>query len=573
MQSIPLGRGPSSSIMLKQRYLPPVCTASRIAHGIVLFLVVLSVPVTHETPNTKNLQHWKLVAKHSHLRSLYPRRYNMLRWTCRLRDALEARGFLSSSADSLVLSQIKEAEFVAPKGCPSEFRWETFWSCFNNFRPESTAVTVTLVYPSADAADRRGLVRAVNTRDSRSIRALNGKTVNDLGQRNIAVLWLSPTVFISGVKFRITDEVHDYALNFGEIRCYITQLPAFDQVAFDEPSPLPIDFFQHLVPTERFACIFVDRSCVNPKRFPADYIMRLMSTIPTKSFFLGGLLNSDELRHILSHPFQEDEELSFSPSQAPFDNSVLLEVLMALLVEAPYLRRIELPRQVFLTSIEESSGVWLELLVRSPALKMRYSYEGAPEPAVLNAISKIHQKGDRTFFYLQVDDLWEGGRLALATSIVHPFLDGRFILEHLRIQFSDEANDTPGPEAFHQVMQELASVMIACRSKHLCHFTVSLGMFDSDFNVDDDVDHEYNRNMHKIRQWDESIFPQLVLNQCNKQLTKVLGGRLLPRAISAINWGILYRKTTDHIPYDMSTANASVIFDLVKADAVKSEQH
>jgi hypothetical protein len=238
----------------------------------------------------------------------------------------------------------------------------------------------------------------------------------------------------------------------------------------------------------------------------------------------SSLLNSDELRLILSHPFQADVRLSFRTSEAPFDNSVSLEVLMALLKKAPYLRHVELPRQVFPTSVEESSAVWLELLVWSPALKMHYAYVGAPEPAVLNAISKIYQTGDRTSFYLQVDDLWDGGRLALVTSIVHPFLDGQLILEHLRIRFSDENNDTPGLEAFRQVMQELASAMISCRSKHLCHFNVSLGMFDSDFNVDDDVDYEYERNMHKIRQWDESIFPQLVLNQCNKQLTTVLDG-------------------------------------------------
>jgi hypothetical protein len=215
----------------------------------------------------------------------------MLRWTCRLRDALEARGFLSSSADSKVLSQIKEAEFATPnQGFPREFRWETFRSCFNNFRSESTTVTVTLVHPSADAADRRGLVLAVNTRVSRSIRAMNGQTVQDLSQRNIAVLWLSPTVFISGLQLRITDEVHDYRVKCGGIICFITQLPAFDQVAFDEPSPLPIAFFQHVAPSEDCFYVYVDRSCVNPRRLPADHMMRLMCAFPATCVSLSGLL-------------------------------------------------------------------------------------------------------------------------------------------------------------------------------------------------------------------------------------------------------------------------------------------
>jgi hypothetical protein len=89
--------------------------------------------------------------------------------------------------------------------CPKSkrFRWETFCSCFKGATHDSSYVT--LVYP--DVAERRGLVSAMNvdTPASRFILAMNGQTANDLGQRNIDILWLSPTVFISAVKFRIND--------------------------------------------------------------------------------------------------------------------------------------------------------------------------------------------------------------------------------------------------------------------------------------------------------------------------------------------------------------------------------
>jgi hypothetical protein len=504
----------------------------------------------------------------------------MLRWTCSLRDAFEARGFLSSTEDSLVLSQIKEAEFVVGpnEAFPREFRWETFCSCFKRVCYDSNYVT--LAYPSVDAAGRQGLVLAMHTgrRIRSSPRAMNGQTINDLGQRNIDILWLSPTVFISGVKFRIANQIHDYQVTFGGIICYITQLPAFDQVEFDEPSPLPVDFFQHLAPSEQEYMLSLDRGSARPKLFPADYMIRLMSALPARCISFGGLINVDELRVLLAFPFHPNGILSFTES--PFDDSVSLDTFMELLKTAPYLHYLILPRQFFL--YEATTVALLEFTVESPALSTTYRYcGGSPTPALLNGISKSHQARDKTDFYLEVGRLWESENVALVTSVVHPFLDGRLTLEHLRIRVTDRnMDDRPDPITIHQVMQEIASTMISCRSRHLCHFNVALTFFigdDDDIEDDDDVvdacESVAERYIHRIRQWDEEIFPQLVLNYCSKRLNKALDGRLLPRAIGAINRGILYRKTTDHIPYNMSTANAGLIFRHIKTDAVKSEQY
>jgi hypothetical protein len=493
----------------------------------------------------------------------------MLRWTCRLRDEFEARGFLSSNVDSLVLSEIKEAEFVNPF-FPREFRWETFCSCFKGATPDSSYVT--LVGP--DVEERRGLVSAmsVDTPASRSILAMNGQTINDLGQRNIDILWLSPTVFISAVEFRIHHhQVHDYEVGIGSIFCFVTQLPAFHQEAFDEPSPLSIDFFQHLAPA-RDDYLSLKRSHLHPRRFPADYMVRLMSDITqSKDIVLEGpFINKDELRVVLSSSFHPNATLSFG--EAPFDDSVSLDVLMDLLKTAreprlqdkpsTALRRVALPRQVFLDDSEEPIGVMMTFDVESPALSMTYGYYGSPTPHVINVISQIHQAGDKTNLEFEVDRLREGGHhVAPVTSIVHPFLDGRLALENLWIHFYDKVEvDNPAPNVRDGIAQELANAMISCRSTSLCMFTVSLG----------GSGHFMEGCIQKIRQWDETIFPQLALNWCSKKLTQAPDLRLL---ISAINQGILYRKTTHHKPYNMSTANACVIFDHIKTEAVKAGQN
>jgi hypothetical protein len=54
----------------------------------------------------------------------------MLRWTCRLRDALEHRAFLFQSSQTAV-EELPEAEFVSStnEGFPSEFRWDVFPQC------------------------------------------------------------------------------------------------------------------------------------------------------------------------------------------------------------------------------------------------------------------------------------------------------------------------------------------------------------------------------------------------------------------------------------------------------------
>jgi hypothetical protein len=70
--------------------------------------------------------------------------------------------------------------------------------------------------------------------------------------------------------------------------------------------------------------------------------------------------------------------------------------------------------------------------------------------------------------------------------------------------------------------------------------------------------------------WDRIIFPRLALNWWygNYFQKRISGGSdqwaLVPWIVQAVNLGIVYRKTTFHTPHDTSSANAGVLFALVR---------
>jgi hypothetical protein len=90
----------------------------------------------------------------------------------------------------------------------------------------------------------------------------------------------------------------------------------------------------------------------------------------------------------------------------------------------------------------------------------------------------------------------------------------------------------------------------ACTSKDLCFFNVEVTACDR------------YRNLDHIEPWDQGLFPTLALNYCRKNITKPV--EALSLAIKAVNHGVMYRKTTDHLPCNATTTNAGVILYLLK---------
>jgi hypothetical protein len=174
----------------------------------------------------------------------------MLQWTCRLRDVLERRGFLADRESARWLFEMSEAEFMDPENSfPKEFRWNDF--CDNSskalmgYRNPPFAL-----YPND--SNRAGVVRAIGS-------GLFSQLGTGPTKGTINVLWLSPTTFISPVKFSIESELHDYEMRLEKrvdpssihgliwTKVYATSLSAFEDNGWEEPSPLTIQFVEHLL--------------------------------------------------------------------------------------------------------------------------------------------------------------------------------------------------------------------------------------------------------------------------------------------------------------------------------------
>jgi hypothetical protein len=190
----------------------------------------------------------------------------MLKWTCRLRDALVNRRLLPRDAqDRASLSKMREAEFVREDGAfPNGFRWEEFEGCFSN-ELSSFERLVRVRDPERSATD----ILYSSDPDAQSIRRLAGQPIMDMQAKNINVLWLSSTIFVSSFHIGITGEdrsrvASNYTVEFSEIDCdgrdVVYRVNAYSLAEFEgnenvAHTPLPLEFLCHLaalLPVETF---------------------------------------------------------------------------------------------------------------------------------------------------------------------------------------------------------------------------------------------------------------------------------------------------------------------------------
>jgi hypothetical protein len=170
----------------------------------------------------------------------------MLRWTRRLRDEIERRGFWIDdfAIDGQPLRDIREAQFVCDDGgFPHGFRWDTLASCYSQ-----EGHNVVLVPHGSTGS------RPIDPSHAsyRAIRSLSGKEITDLTRNNINVLWLSQTVFISQIFFNLDGCcVDEYKLTFryggyDGMGIYVYALSSFEHGEPDIHSPVPIAFLRHV---------------------------------------------------------------------------------------------------------------------------------------------------------------------------------------------------------------------------------------------------------------------------------------------------------------------------------------
>jgi hypothetical protein len=499
----------------------------------------------------------------------------MLQWTCRLRDVLERHGVLVlSQEDQARLSTMKEVEFVSSESAvfPDEFRWDTFNGCLD--RPYGCEVS--LWAPTYEHSDRLFASFDPNDPTSQSIRSLSGRPVTDFTKGDISIVWLSSSVFISPIQFTTfyyKGLVVDYDVYFhnrakdSSIQCYVHSLSGPDGED-QEPSLLPLLFMSHLtatLPVDYFSSLWLQRYQCNLERSPVDFIVRFLSIMSNSdirppagekqvtTFALYAWVTADELPAIMSYRFDPTVTLAFY--RCFLDSSVTLEIMMDCLKNAHHLRSIVIPGHLFRVRPAEDSAKGVEISVQSQHLSLR-SWNATLSPQVFHEISNMYPPSGITVSFA----LWEEGTrygLRLISSFFHPFLDGRLAAHGLEVGFGyfHRFND----DSLNRLVERITSEMIPCKSKTLCAFKVSL----SKFREIPSGHHTFDR----IMRWDQVIFPSVVLNYFRIRVAHLLEVQVLPMAILAINRGSLYRKTTDHVPYDMSLANAGAIFSSINTQS------
>jgi hypothetical protein len=489
----------------------------------------------------------------------------MLRWTCRLRNVLERRGSLAEISASRV-PEMREAEFVTSESgtFPNEFRWDTFQaSCDSLGR-----CTIFLDHRSA-SSDRVFPVDE-NRTAAWTVGSLSWRPLLDFSETGINILWLSSTIFISPILFCTDDGVlHEYTIGFRDrtkdsaTQYLVYSLSAFQGGAVHEPSLLPLLFFTHLtaiLPIDYFSKLSLQRVQGKLHLCPVDCIIHFLSIISSSNllqvtseekvttFSLLSDMNADELRVVLSHRFLPTVKLAID--NVGVDATVSLDIIVDSLKDAPHLRAIELPQHFLRAGAAEDLARMREITVKFPRLSVRMGY-GDVLPSTLHKISRIHPANEivATFDW-ELLEKYQQRPAKVVGSFLHPFLEGQLASESLRVSFECKRGNSK------RVADLVASEIILCESKSLCFFNFTEGICKAP--------HDDIRNFDRIMLWDQGIFPSVVLNCFRKRLEDSVDLRVLPIAIGAVNHGNIYRKATDHVPYDMSIANASVIFRCIK---------
>jgi hypothetical protein len=535
-----------------------------------------------------------------------PPHFTMLRWTCRLRDALERRGFQVDRYALPRIAEMREAELVSMNGVfPSDFRWETLVSRVRNRQN----IPGLRVYSGGGFQMWGGRPR-LTFRDidphcpvSMLVRSFSGQPVEDSQQHKIDVLWLSASVFISC--FQITDVINgpgpmyrylfnyeaSFSYNAGMTRqtFFASSLSIVEGDGRREPSPLSLAFFQHvtaLLPADYFNEISLRRRI--PQICPVDYLILFLSIIPHNRapttqkkadspvrVVLHGerTITRDEFHQILSHQFHPVVQLSFDYS--PFDESVSHTAFNDLLRDALYLRAVKLPRGLVRTDSGRDGrlGDFVKIDLKTPDLWIQCSCS-AKSPKWLHATAKHHNAKDINLTFSRQSGSWtRAQRLEFLQPFVNLFMDSDSSLENVCLIFDchifasegvqDEEQACNGnPEQkrtkkINQVALMVASEIPACNSRNLCVFNSYIG---------DGTSKRIDWRCNHVEWWDKAIIPVLVLNFHRKRLTNPVGA-VIQLALRAVNQGVVYRKTTDHLPCDASIANAGLIFCIVKQQA------
>jgi hypothetical protein len=492
----------------------------------------------------------------------------MLRWTTRLREVLANRGCGG-------FSKLREAEFVPGNGSfPDGFRWDELQGCLGG----SWLVVCDL------RLRRLGLRSGCRSDHAReSVDQLSGQPVADLDKGDIRVLWVSSSVFISKLDFTICKgrddypTAADYLVTFSirsprrGAQFYVYSLSRFDGSELVAPSPVPLEFFRHVtahLPADYFEEVEINKW--DEPQFPVDCLLAFAAIIPyatlpapRKEFVvqlkIGVATNLEGLRQIMSHPFHPAVQLVFTAG-SPFDDSVSLREFLDLMSESQYLRSVDLPPSLRNTLNAAPAGPLMIHGADFKSVDKEMDVNCVLPPKKAMSSSSLHSFAaavSSTDIYVEfglystLKSRSDCGKLEKFLHLcIQPYLEESSLLERLTIVVRHFDSDGPldWPRLFKLVKKAFSAQ--GCKSRALQFLDVSVP----------------GAKVDRIQLWGEVLFPKLLLNYCNKQLRQPVRKGALPFAVKAVNQGNVYHKTTNHVPFDMATANAGLIFYFLKSE-------
>jgi hypothetical protein len=443
-----------------------------------------------------------------------------------------------------------EAEFDGGNGTfPDSFRWDTLRGCLR---------------------DKKGCCAALftdrsvsNDGKAQSVRRLCGTQVAYFDKQDIDVLWLSPTVFISTMDLELhlpgdnwePNYAYDYALRLttesGEYFLYnVYSLSFFEGNGFTAPSPLPMNLLRHVFANVRpgyFKTVELGLSYAREdERLPVECLLAFVAIVPDTPMSpsertdaiqlkIETKMNRDDLQEMYSHHFHPSVELSF----AGLDESVPLSMFLELSRGCQHLRTVNLPEHFFETG--DIHPTHSRVVVDSTFKSTRMTLQSFGKPKFSHVM--LHQiatgLGSKEL-NISVEHPWR--RRDHLHLCIQPFLQEDSILERIGVKLLTRVNKSS------------SSTITQCQSRSLCFFDVSL------------APRKGKRTSAHLASWDKVLFPRLSLNYYRKHLTQRVCGGAIPLAIKAVNMGIVYSKTTAQVPFDMSTANAGLIFRFLKCE-------
>jgi hypothetical protein len=427
----------------------------------------------------------------------------------------------------------------------------------------------------------------------------------------VDVLWISSSEFVSSIQLHrnINDEEGEFvsfqnlyafslSLQVNEVcrsgssadslDLYVYSIQTFHEFNHSPLSEVPLHFLHHLLsplPVGFFSDICLN---MNLQDFPPGHCRRLLSIIPQDApplipdniqsetlriltdFSVIYVHNRDQLLAFTSHQYSPHVRLCWNA----FDQDQISpeEVNSALRDNCLHLRHFSISDGLSLFEDVDEPSFSSNESFRTLKIGFRQADSASCEHKLLNGLKTNRQirQLEISFFIAEDDEEWDEQHMPVDVSstlvLIRDVLPAHASLREMRMRVI--VQDSTGDDRGHfSVVSECLQVS-GVGSLSFLDVEIVSGKFGT-YQC-----HSLSMN----ESWDKFISPALLLNwyldhhpNCTRVKTPLSaqeegepGSGVVELVVQSINRGILYPKTTHHAPYDSRTANAGVIYDVLR---------